>query len=725
VWGSAADPHAEGTLDLTNAKYRNQPIEALHAAVAYSNTALDLRSLSLTAGPARLQAEASLKHPPGDLQSGDLRFRVSSNRFQLQGLPIVQQAKAGLGGNVELNAAGAATLRRGAAPLFSDLQLKLAAAGISVNDQPMGDLNATARTAGNELVFDLNSNLGRADIRGSGRVRMTGDHPIDGQLTFAHLTWSGLEPLLDAPVRRSFDAAADGRITFSGPTSHTADLRAKLEVTTLQVHSIATSLGGPTRRNVEIRNAGPLVVTLDRSVVRIASAHLTGPYTDINVTGTAALEGNRALDLRAAGKIQLEAMEAFNNEVFSSGAVSLNAVVQGTMARPEVNGRLDLRNGSFHTFAFPNGISNANGSVIFTGAQAAIQNITGETGGGKVTLAGFVGYGGPEVQFRLSATADQVRVALPPNVSTTMNADLSLAGNTDRSLVSGAVTIVNVAFHSHTDVGSILNTAATPAATPQAKSPVLSGMRLDIRVETAPDMQVKTTLAQNIEAEAQLRVRGTASRPGLIGRVNVTGGEAVFFGAKYSIDQGSVTFTSPDRIDPYINIDLVTNVKGIDVQLSVSGPMDRLKLNYRSNPPMQFSELVSLLATGKIPTTDPVLAAREPAAPQQSLQQMGASAVLGQAVANPVSGRLERLFGITRLKIDPQIIGASNTPQARVTLEQQITRDLTFTYIQDVTQSNPQVIRVEWALDSSWSAILERDMNGLAGVDFFYKKRFR
>ena len=133
--------------------------------------------------------------------------------------------------------------------------------------------------------------------------------------------------------------------------------------------------------------------------------------------------------------------------------------------------------------------------------------------------------------------------------------------------------------------------------------------------------------------------------------------------------------------------------------------MDRMKLSYRSDPPMQFSDLVSLLASGKPPTTDPVLAARAPAAPQQNFEQAGASTLLGQAVANPVSGRLQRLFGVSKLKIDPQITGASNTPQATMTLQQQISRDITFTYIQDVTQSNPQIIRMEWAIDPQWSAI--------------------
>ena len=151
----------------------------------------------------------------------------------------------------------------------------------------------------------------------------------------------------------------------------------------------------------------------------------------------------------------------------------------------------------------------------------------------------------------------------------------------------------------------------------------------------------------------------------MIGRVTVTQGDVVFAGTKYTIDQGTVTFYNPQKIEPILNVDLETTVQGVDVALSVSGPVDRMKLSYRSDPPLQFTEIVSLLGSGKAPTSDPVLAARTPVAPQQSLGQTGASTILGAAVANPVSGRLQRLFGVSKLKIDPQITGASNTRRPR------------------------------------------------------------
>jgi translocation and assembly module TamB len=153
--------------------------------------------------------------------------------------------------------------------------------------------------------------------------------------------------------------------------------------------------------------------------------------------------------------------------------------------------------------------------------------------------------------------------------------------------------------------------------------------------------------------------------------------------------------------------------------------MDKLKLAYTSDPPMQFTDIVSLLATGKLNTTDPVLVARQQQPPEQNLTQKGASAVLSQGVANPIAGRLQRLFGVSKLQIDPQILGASNTPQARLMLEQQITKKLLFTYTQDVSSSNPQIIRVQWDIDPTWTAVAQRDERGEVALDFFYKHRFK
>src|SRR6185369_7152358 len=103
----------------------------------------------------------------------------------------------GLAGIVQLAADGAATLRPSGPPLFSALTANVSAKSISVNRKPLGDLTATATTQGNQVVFNLASDLGHADIRGNGRMQLAGDYPLDAQVTFANVTYSGLQPLLE------------------------------------------------------------------------------------------------------------------------------------------------------------------------------------------------------------------------------------------------------------------------------------------------------------------------------------------------------------------------------------------------------------------------------------------------------------------------------------------------------------------------------------------------
>jgi translocation and assembly module TamB len=224
--------------------------------------------------------------------------------------------------------------------------------------------------------------------------------------------------------------------------------------------------------------------------------------------------------------------------------------------------------------------------------------------------------------------------------------------------------------------------------------------------------------------EGSLRLQGTPNNPALLGRLNITEGDINFFGTKYTINQGSITFANPVTLEPVLNIDLETKVQGIDVTLTVSGPLTKLNVTPRSDPPMQYSEVLALLATGSAPSSDPTLAAARQNAPT-SFTQLGASALIGQVVANPVSSQLQRFFGVSRLKIDPQLTGVENNPQARLTLEQQVNKNVTFTYITNIATANQVIVRVEWALNKNWSAVAVRDENGLFGLDFFYKKRFK
>jgi translocation and assembly module TamB len=258
-----------------------------------------------------------------------------------------------------------------------------------------------------------------------------------------------------------------------------------------------------------------------------------------------------------------------------------------------------------------------------------------------------------------------------------------------------------------------------------APSPLLDNMRLDVRIRSSAGLGVQASLAQNLQADADLRVRGTAAQPGVTGRITINEGQLVFFGSTYTVNNGTIAFYDPLRITPVLDLSLETQAQGVDVVLRVTGAVDNMKLSYTSNPPLQFNEIVSLLASGKVPTSDPTLLANQPQVAAQSFQQMGESAIVGKALADPVSGRLQRVFGVSQLKIDPAFQTGSSLPTARLTLQQRINDNVTFTYTSALDDPNGQIIKMEWAFSPKWSAVATRDQNGIFSLNFFYKRQFR
>jgi translocation and assembly module TamB len=89
-----------------------------------------------------------------------------------------------------------------------------------------------------------------------------------------------------------------------------------------------------------------------------------------------------------------------------------------------------------------------------------------------------------------------------------------------------------------------------------------------------------------------------------------------------------------------------------------------------------------------------------------------------------IASRLQRVFGVSQSKFDPAFSGSSQLPTAQVTLQQQVSTNLTFTYVSALDNPNSTLIRAEWALNPQWSALAVRDQNGIFSTNLLYKKQF-
>jgi len=208
--------------------------------------------------------------------------------------------------------------------------------------------------------------------------------------------------------------------------------------------------------------------------------------------------------------------------------------------------------------------------------------------------------------------------------------------------------------------------------------------------------------------------------------VNIAEGDIFFNGTKYRLERGDVSFSNPLSIEPVVNMEMSARVQDYDITIGLHGAMaggKNLSMNYRSDPPLSNADIIALLAFGHTRTQD-VYKASQPG--QAGSDAANASnAILGQALNSTFSDRVQRLFGASRVKVDPQFIGAENNPSARVTIEQSINNNITLTYVTNVTQSADTVVQVEYQINKNISIVAVRNQNGILEFDLHVRRRRR
>lgn len=740
VNGTLADPRATATVRGSNGSVYGEPFDRATANLTYVNGGRQDFTAEVDSGPRKINLTGDFQHSANDFLSGTVDANVKTSDMALNQVQTIRKYQPTIGGVA--NATADAEVRlvhvhtgKTAGEQFEIVSLNadVRTRNLAMDQKQLGDLHLVAHTAAGQtpplVDIQFDSNVAHSTIHGTGKWRLTGDYPGEGEVTFNKVNLAEVRKLF-APNATSLEfvaGSAEGKITFRGPAENPRAMTGTLEIPKLEIKPEpgAAKPLPESLRDLVIENQGPIRAAMVNGNIRVESARVTARSTDLNVAGTVNLDAQAPLNLRASGNVDLSILPMFERDLVSSGTVAATATIRGTFAQPEILGRLDVKNANLSLEGLPNGLSNANGTVIFDPSRATIQSLTAETGGGKVNLTGFLSFSNGPMALGLEADAKEVRVRYPEGVSTVADFKLRLVGTTERSTLSGTITIERSAFTPRTDLGRLLANATAPVQTPSVQAGVLGNMQFDVDIQTAPDVSFQTSLAQGIQADANLRLRGTVSNPVLLGRVNINQGDLTFFGNKYTINEGAISFFNPVKLEPILDVSLETRARGVDVTINVTGPITKLNVTYRSDPPLQFSDLVALLATGRTPE-NPTIAARE-AGTSQTWQQMGASALLGQAIANPLAGRLQRFFGVSKIKIDPLLTGVAGNAQARLTIEQNITPDLTFTYITNVASStgSAQVIRVEWDISRHWSAVAVRDEYGYFGIDFQYRKRLK
>ncbi len=724
VQGTANAPVVRGNVELTRGSAGEQTFDNIRATVDYTSPRLIVSKAHATIGNAPVEWSATYTHAPGNWRRGSLRVKLSTAKLPLSSLAQWKAVESTADGHLNAQLEASAEIDESGAHLKEMVALA-ESLDVTLGTRTLGSVRVRAATANGKLEIHPRAELAGASVSGLVRVGLDAPNAVQGELQFRRLALSTLrtwwsrnsgEPL---PI----EAFSEGRLTFHGQGFEPLGWKARADVGLLEIKP-RTDATGSKLEELGLRNPEPIVVEGTLGELRVVQARLLGHDTNLEIGGKVTLGAKGRFDLRFKGGVDLAILHDFEPDLSAAGKSELDAEVRGPLDDPGLYGRLKLINASLYFSGVPNGIDKANGTVFFDRHRATIESLTAQSGGGTLSVKGFLGFGGADTVYRLQANADQVRVRYPEGFSTTMNAALNLTGTASRSLLAGTVRVSRSSINPRMDFSGLLAQSSQPVVTPVISNQLLRGMQFDVHVETVPNARLETTLTRDIQIEANLRLRGNPAKPVLLGRISATQGEVNFFGTKYNISRGELSFVNPTRLEPVVSLDLETRIRGIDVTVSLAGPPNKLNMTYRSDPPLQLQELMALLTVGRAPSSNPSVAVRQ-FDTGLDWQQVGAGALLGQALATPITGRLQRFFGVSRIKIDPQLRGVENNPQARLTVEQQISKDITFTYITNLNKGQQQIVGLQWNVNKQWSIQAIREENGMFGVEFLYRKQFK
>jgi translocation and assembly module TamB len=692
IEGTKAEPRGNGRVELSDAVLRGQPVQHLDSKLEFNRDEVSLDELRLVYYDAHVTGAGTY-----NLSTHAFRFNLNGDSFDLARIPQLQASRVTVDGGMDFTAQASGTLEQPA--INANIHLR----DLAFDHKLAGDYTFDAVTQGSDLHVSGRSQFKTAELNIDGDVQVRADWPSTINLHFNHLN-----------VDSIFKTYLKRRVT--GPSALAGDLQLRgplRKPRKLEVIGILNDCFADVE-NIKVRNNGPISFTIANQFLKIQQFHLIGEGTDLTVGGAIQLNGDRELDLRAQGRASLQLVQNYDSDFTTSGEVAVDLTVGGTFSNPTTQGRLQVSNGSISYSDLPSSLSALNGSAIFNQDRLQIETLTARVGGGAVSFGGYATAYNRQLNFNLTMQTQDVRLRYPPGVSSMANAELRWAGTSAASVLSGDITVTKLVLTPGFDFGASLARSAQSSALPQT-NPLLNRIRMDVHIVTTPELQMQTAVVR-ISGDADLHLRGTAAKPVLLGRADVTEGEVTLNGSKYRMERGDITFTNPVTTTPVLDLQASTRVRDYDITVNLNGSIDKLSLTYHSEPPLPVADIISLLALGQTQQQSAQL--------QQSggspFAQQASSAILAEALNSAISNRSRSLFGISHIRIDPQGLNTETSPTTTspaVTIEQQVKDNLTVTYTTNVSQTSQQIIQVEYNITRNFSIFALRDYNGVISFE--------
>ena len=388
--------------------------------------------------------------------------------------------------------------------------------------------------------------------------------------------------------------------------------------------------------------------------------------------------------------------------------------IRGSAGVPgaRIDGAVDIKGTQLPIPGFPHALTDFSGLIRIQDNKASLRSFQGRLAGGEVQASGDVRLGKSGIELiDVRADGKGLSLALLEKTRTLADGSLRLEGDGQRLALSGEFLIKQFSWRREFADKIVFSTAPSG---PKAPRNVLDAMSLDIHLRADDNVLIENSMGK-IQARFDLTVSGTVESPILLGEIEGLRGDLLFEDRKFRLIKARISFLNPNSFEPTIDVRAETFLKDYRVTIAVSGPLDRLRPEFSSAPPLPPEDVLALLALGE---------SFKRTYQYDASTQMGTGSLLSFQLAEEAKKRAEKLFALDSFRIDPFVLGASTEMTARLTVGKKISRNIILLYSTNLTSQREELVRLEWEFTDSFSLVAMRDERGRLSLDAKIRKRF-
>jgi translocation and assembly module TamB len=355
-------------------------------------------------------------------------------------------------------------------------------------------------------------------------------------------------------------------------------------------------------------------------------------------------------------------------------------------------------------------ISGINGTVLLSRSEAVLEGMDFRFMHGRARCGGRLSVEDGVVQMSLNGEVSDLIFPLFSGFDPRVGGSWRLEGPVDDLRLSGDLAVSRAVLRRREDLTTILlDWIEESAGAGAASAPTL-----DLRIEADNTIEARGPLL-NLMGSAALNLSGTPDALGLTGKLEFAeGGDFSFQGVRYELESGSITFSDPNQIDPFIDLQARAWVQNYQITVRLTGTMDRLVPTVSSDPPLEEAGIYSLLALGH----------RNEAVGGGAIGVGLASSVLTRQLNEAIDERSRLVLPVDQVLLDPFVESSTGSPAARVTLVKQLSPTWTVIVQSNLAKERQEVIVSRWYLAPGLFVEATRDLDGSLGVDLKLRRRY-